>query len=110
MKKEDKKLFEKILKFSNKMTDDGSLSSEIREKFQDVAGTSAGLLLNSWLPSGWLRKIIILAIILVVICLAITKNLLFLLLLFILPIFSPRMMGELMFLVGHIKNNSNKPK
>jgi hypothetical protein len=96
MEKKDYEVIRKIManhEFANKME---KLDPGIKDQM-------AGILLSPWLPSGLIRKMIMLIIVAIAIIGALFyKNNLFYLLLLILPIFSPRSMGEILFIYGKI--------
>ncbi len=105
MEKEDFKKAEKLFNATQKVVDSKILSEKEKEPFQKINAQLAGVLLSSWLPRDWGRKIIMLIILLLAVFGALKIDVLFLLLLLILPIFSPRMMGGLIMFIGRIMGN-----
>lgn len=81
---------------------EGNLSPEEKEKFELISAQLAGALCHPWLPVGWERKLImsILLIVGAVGFLVGYSKLLFIWL--ALPLFSPRLIGETMRIIGMI--------
>ncbi len=82
--------------------------SDVMEKVSPgIKGIMAGYLLSHWFPLDLKRRLIMLFIFLVSIIGSLT-NIWFLLLLIILPLFSSRIVGELLILIGKHKNKLRK--
>lgn len=85
----------------NKILNNKEFAKELEAIKPGITGEIAGYLLHSWLPKGYIRKIIM-VLILVIACIGafIYSKTSFLLLLLILPLFSPRIMGETAYFLG----------
>ncbi len=79
-----------------------SLADEMEKVSPGIKAEISGYLLSQWLPSGWGRKIAM-AIIFLIAVLGSFKSTWFLLLLLLLPLFSPRIVGEVARFFGKLK-------
>lgn len=105
----DKQKYEEMKIYLDKINallkEDG-LSIEERQKFELIRSQLAGALLHPWLPVGWERKLIMLIIMTagVIGYFAVNPKMIFIWL--ALPLFSPRIMGESLRIIGYIIGNS----
>jgi len=105
MNKEQRDQAKRAFDALSKLEQTGTLTEEQQEEFPKLKASLAGVLMSSWLPADFGRKTIMLVIFLVAVLGAFIANGKFLLLLLLLPLFSPRMMGELMVFIGRMKGN-----
>lgn len=102
-----KKQYDEVKKVGDvvsKVLEDENLSAEDREKFETLQSQVAGYLLSPWLPVGAGRKAIMLALIVIGgYGLMIDKPLITLCWLMV-PLFSPRLVGETLRMIGATKN------
>jgi ABC-type multidrug transport system fused ATPase/permease subunit len=97
--KDARELFEKMSELENKYS--GKISEDVQKIIDDTKSSLSGIILSSWLPEGWGRKIIMLLILFV----AIIYGGWFLLLLIILPLFSPRVVAYIAIFLGRMMGN-----
>ena len=95
---EAKKNLEVILK----LLSEGNLSEEEKQKFEIMQAQLAGTLFSPWLPFDWGRRSIVIIIFLIGIFGLVGGNNYLLLSWLLLPIFSPRFIGETSYLLGKI--------
>ncbi len=105
MDKEEHDQAQKLFEVLSKLEKTGTLTGEQQKEFSDLKAKLAGVLLSSWLPMDSRRKYIMLIIFFVAICGTLAGIPRFLFLLLILPLFSPRMMGEVVMFFGRIMGN-----
>ena len=101
----DRKTYEEAKKNSEliaKLLSEGNLSEEEKQKFEILQAQLAGVLLNPWLPFGWGRRSIMIILFLIGIFGLIEGNNFLMLSWLLLPIFSPRFIGEASCLLGKI--------
>lgn len=80
------------------------LSTEERKELETTLNQMSGYLCSPWLPVGISRKVIMLALLLIGIYgITISQHMLAVCWLLI-PLFSPRLMGEILRIVGKIKS------
>ena len=76
------------------------LTQAQREELQDQAAGLAGILSSPWLPVSWIRRVIMLAIVLLGLQQALIGHYGAMLWWLLLPLFSPRIVGEAAHLCG----------
>jgi hypothetical protein len=92
-----------------KIMDNPELADEMEKTHPGIKAQMAGYLLSKWFPVGIKQRIIAVIIVLIIILgVAVYKNDLFYLLLFILPIFSPRIVGEMVNMFGKFFKNKGE--
>lgn len=92
----DKQQYETV----KKIMEHPEITDEMEKVSPGIKSKMAGYLLSPWLPISWTRRIIMVIIIIVAIF-RISISLWFLLL-FLLPLFSPRIVGEIVRFFGKI--------
>lgn len=102
MDKQEEKALKKSIEVLQEAIDDGSLQGEARMEAERTVNMAAGRLLSVWLPTGWGRRVIMLILLLFGLYGLIIGKLLFLICWLIAVTFSPRIMGEVSFLLGRI--------
>ena len=94
---------DKTYKYFKKILNNRELADELEKVQSGIKAQMAGYLAHPWLPVGITRKIVMIIIVLISITAAeIYKNNSFYWLLLMLPIFSPRIVGETLYLIGKI--------
>jgi len=105
MDKEEEKKLKEILKATSKLTESELFTKEQKEPFEEVQAKIAGALMRSWLPSGWVRKVLMLIIFLIMLFGLFNGQYFYLLLIFLLAIFSPRVIAEVAMFIGRLKGD-----
>jgi len=105
MNKEEHDQLEKLFRAISKLEESGILTEEQKKEFSDLKSSISGVLLSSWLPADSGRKYIMLIILFIAICGTLAGIPRFLFLLLILPLFSPRVIGEVVVFFGRIMGN-----
>jgi hypothetical protein len=95
MSKDEHEVIKRILE--NK-----DLADETEKVRPGIKAQMAGYLMSPWLPHGTTRKIIMVVIVLIALVGVVYSCKLFILLLLILPFFSPRIVGEIARFIGMI--------
>jgi hypothetical protein len=93
-----KNSFEEI----REMLKDGNLSAEERKKFESLSAQLAGKLASAWLPCDWGRRSIMLLIFLIGVVGFVVGSIPMVCGWILLPLFSPRITGEVNSLVGYL--------
>lgn len=93
---EMKKTFNRV----NKFLKEERVKPEERLKLEEIKDRLAGSLLTTWLPLDWGRRAIMIVIGICGICGLMLGNALLSLSLFLLPFFSPRIVGESVYAIG----------
>ncbi len=78
------------------------LALDQREELERHAAALSGALLSTWLPVGWGRRALMIGIIILGFEESIRGNLQPLVWWLLLPVFSPRLMGEAAYFVGRL--------
>ena len=90
-------------KVIKKVMEDKELADELEQVSPGLKAQMAGYLLSPWLPHGAIRKIIMIIIALFALIGGVKfGQKLFFLLLILLPIFSPRIVGEVSLFIGKL--------
>ena len=106
-KKQNQQLKDLLEKFNN-MLENEDLSQDEREKIKQNIVRISGQLLSTWLPAGFMRKILMLAFILIGF-LGFFSQFQWLICSFILAgMFSPRLVGETAIIVGYVRGKLDK--
>ena len=84
------------------------LTDEQRDQLQNHAAALAGNLLRPWLPVDWARRLLILGIVALGIEESVRGNYEPLLWWLLLPMFSPRLMGELAYYAGKLTGTTRR--
>jgi hypothetical protein len=88
--------------FIKKIMASPEIANEMEKTHPGIKAEMAGYLMSSWLPHSTVRKVIMLGIFLVGIIGAFhRKNYAYIL--FLVPLFSPRAVGELTFFLGNFR-------
>lgn len=96
----------KLKELFKQMSDElkvANLTDEEKKEYEVTLAKLAGAISSPWLPMGDLQRFIVVLIILLVVVRANSENHLVYLLL-VLPLFSPRIVGEIAVFVGRIKS------
>lgn len=96
---EARELFKKLSELENKHG--GEIPKDAQKIIDDAKSSLSAIILSSWLPEDWGRKIIMLLIFLV----ATIYGGWFLFLLIILPLFSPKIVAYIAIFLGRIMGN-----
>lgn len=102
MDKKSNQEHKELLKELNKVLQDENLSQEERETLELHVARVSGLLLNTWLPIGVMRKTFMLSFILIGFAGFFSSNQWLFFSFLIAGIFSPRLIGEIALLIGEI--------
>ena len=100
MNKKSNQELKEILEELNKMLQGENLSQEERESLELHAAQVSGLLLSTWLPSGIIRKALMLSFILIGVAGFFSQNQWLLCSFLIAGMSSPRLVGEGAVLIG----------
>jgi len=96
MNKKEYQELKKTFAEVNKALTEENLSAEERKKFETLKAQLAGTLLSPWLPVDWIRRVIMMIMLAIVGIIGLVESDYFLMLFWLLlPIFSPRFIGEL---------------
>jgi hypothetical protein len=105
----DKQKYDEMKKYLdeiNALLKEGGLSPEEINKFELIRSQLAGALLSPWLPIGWERKLIMFIILTAGAIGYLTGNHKILFIWLALPLFSPRIIGESLRIIGYIIGKS----
>lgn len=98
-KYEEAKIYQKeIYRFLK----EGNISPEERQKFEEIHAQLAGFLMSPWLPVDWGRRAIMICIFIIGLYGILQGYTLIALLWLLLPLFSPRIQGEVLQLIGRL--------
>ncbi|MFZ6022016.1 MAG: hypothetical protein ACOYT9_00920 [Patescibacteria group bacterium] len=86
----------------DRLLKEGNLTPEERQKFEKIRAQLAGVLLSPWLPVDWGRRSIMFFIFLIGLYGMIQGHTFLASLWLLLPIFSPRIVGEVAYALGKI--------
>ena len=81
-----------------------NLSDDERHKLEQSYAQMSGYLLSPWLPVGFGRKVIVVALLIIGICGVVIDKPIIAVCWLLIPLFSPRLVGEALLIVG--KNTS----
>jgi hypothetical protein len=84
---------------------EGNLSPEEKQKLEEINAQLSGLLMSPWLPIDWGRKGIMIFIFVIGIIGIIQEHTLAALLWMLLPLFSPRIQGEVLRRIGRFSQH-----
>ena len=96
-KYEEAKIYQQEL---YRLLKEGNLSPEERQKLEEVHAQLAGFLMSPWLPVDWGRRGIMICIFFMGLYGIIKAYTLIALLWLLLPLFSPRIQGEVLSIIG----------
>ncbi|MGA9821867.1 MAG: hypothetical protein WBQ36_09740 [Desulfobaccales bacterium] len=98
-KYEEAKIYQKEI---YRLLKEGNLSPEERQKLEEIQDQLAGFLMSPWLPVDLIRRAIMICILIIGIY-GIIKGYMFIALLWLLlPLFSPRIQGEVLQLIRRL--------
>ncbi|MFA5080778.1 MAG: hypothetical protein WC472_04140 [Candidatus Paceibacterota bacterium] len=100
----NKEVGEKLKKI-NKILKEDNLPEDLKDALKETEIALAVLSMNCWLPKDLGRKIIMLVILIIGISGAMAGNTRWLLILLILPFFSPKIIMKLAIIAGRLKGN-----
>ncbi|MDO8283281.1 MAG: hypothetical protein Q7U10_11785 [Thermodesulfovibrionia bacterium] len=105
MNSEEHKALKDALALIQEEIDKGNLSLEEKEAFESTSAQIAGLLCRAWFPRDLGRRLIMLLIMIIGFIGLVYDHKLLMLCWLVLPLFSPRLMGEVLFAIGSVKNS-----
>lgn len=86
----------------DRLLKDGNLTADERQKFEGIHAQLSGVLLSPWLPFDWGRRAIMIFLFFIGLYGIIQGHSLLVLIWLLLPLFSPRIVGEVAYALGKI--------